>query len=439
MESNQRPDTFWRGFSVVLLIILLGVVSYMLYSQRQSRPTFYQSSPGVQSTLASYDLSSPPKGESIYWVADLAEKTMPFVVNIQTKIKPSESVSKDNAADSRNQELMEQMQQLLPFGEGFDMRQFRSDPEEERVAGEGSGFIIREDGYLVTNSHVVSSANIFTVRMHDGKEHEAELVGTDNYKDIAVLKIKGNGKFPVAVLGDSSNTRIGEPVVAIGSPLGLKASVTAGIISTNDRSLSDLGRRQDIRRPQKYLQTDAAINRGNSGGPLLNSRGEVIGVNQAIARWDSYSPNVNNENGMVPIEGIGFAIPINEVKATIEQIVKTGKVVYPGISAEITSVAEFRAENERRQIEVKLGVDKGVYVSRVTIGGPAHRAGIEANDVVLSINGIDVETPEQLIQEINKHKVGDRVKLRIARQGGDKLEDVGVVLGELDLSGISPG
>lgn len=437
MEANHRPDNFWRGLSVVLLLLLVGLVSFMFLERGKARPVFYQSSPTVKSTLASLDIASPPKGESIYWVADLAEKTMPFVVNIQTKVKPKSAQQKGGQQSQQPaQELMEQMQQILPFGDRFNMQPFNQPQiNEEMVAGEGSGFIISEDGYVVTNSHVVSRADVFVVRMHDGKEHEAELIGTDNYKDIAVLKIKGGGKFPVAVLGDSSNTRIGEPVVAIGSPLGLKASVTAGIISTNDRSLSDLGRPVDIRRPQKYLQTDAAINRGNSGGPLLNSFGEVIGVNQAIARWDSHSPNANNEGGMVPIEGIGFAIPINEVKATIEQIVKNGKVVYPGISAEIVSVADFK----KRYSNVDLKAEKGVYVSRVTVDGPAARAGIEANDVILSINGTDVETADQLIQQINTFKVGDRVKLRVARQGGEKLEDVAVVLGELDLSGINPG
>jgi serine protease Do len=308
--------------------------------------------------------------------------------------------------------------------------------DEERVAGEGSGFIISQDGYVVTNSHVVQGADAFLVRMYDGKEYDADLIGTDNFKDIAVLKIKGGGNFSVANLGDSSKTRVGEPVVAIGSPLGLKASVTSGIISTTERSLADIRNGQsDIRMPQKYLQTDAAINRGNSGGPLLNSHGQVIGINQAIARWDN-SPSVNNEFGMVPIEGIGFAIPIDEVKGTIDQIVKSGKVVYPGISAEITSVQNLIEDNKRRGIDLKLGVAKGVYVSSVTVGGPAARAGIEANDVILSINGTDVQTAEGLITEINKYKVGDRVKLRVARGGGDKLEDVGVVLGELDLSNI---
>jgi serine protease Do len=426
------------------MLLLIALVAFMFSQRGQSRPVFYESKgAGVLSTLANLDISSPPKGESIYWVADLAEQTMPFVVNIQTKIKASAKES-DTANNNSvgpqlapSDELMEQMRQLLPFGQNFDRRQFRGQ-QEDMVAGEGSGFIIREDGYVVTNSHVVNRANLFTIRMHDGKEYDAELVGTDNYKDIAVLKIKGGGKFPVALLGDSSSTRIGEPVIAIGSPLGLKASVTAGIISTNDRSLSDLGRPQDVRRPQKYLQTDAAINRGNSGGPLLNARGEVIGVNQAIARWDN-SPNVNNELGMVPIEGIGFAIPINEVKATIEQIVQNGKVVYPGISAEITTLKNFIEDNKRRGIDLGLSVKEGVYVSRVTLGGPAARAGIEANDVILGLNGVDVTSADQLILEINKYKVGDRITLRIARQGGEKLEDVAVVLGELDLSAISPG
>jgi S1-C subfamily serine protease len=426
MERTSRQDGFWKGFSIVLLIVLVAVVGLMYFQSTQPRYVYHDSkSSGATRQLAS--LTTPfGNGTDIYWVADLADRALPFVVNITTNLKPSDKKKEAAADDGQTQKMLEEMQQMLPFGQQFDFRQMQPPAPREGKVGEGSGFIIREDGYVVTNSHVIASGDSFIVRTNDGKEYEAELVGNDEFKDIGVLKIKGGGKFTAAVLGESTKTRIGEPVIAIGSPLGLKASVTAGIISTTERSLTDIGVSNEPRMPQKYLQTDAAINRGNSGGPLINSHGEVIGINQAIVRWDGNA--AWTEGGMVPIEGIGFAIPIDEVKATITQIVEHGKVVYPGISAGIVSVKYFLEENQN----VKLKVDKGVYVQAVTVDGPAAKAGIQVNDVIVSINGKPVETAEELITEIGKHKVGDRVRLRVARAGGDNQEDVSVVLGALD-------
>jgi serine protease Do len=441
MEQNRRPDAFWRAFSVVLLVVLLGLVAVMYFGGNKPKYVYHESKPGGKSSLAALSSGMQLDHSSIYWVADLADKALPFVVNIQTSAKMSAQDSQD---DPSNQEMMRQMQQMLPpgFGPNFQFKQLPqqqqrrkqaapADPNEEHPLGEGSGFIIREDGYVVTNAHVVDGADSFKIRTNGGKDYDAKLIGADNLKDIAILKIQSNDKFPVATLGDSATTRIGEPVVAIGSPLGLQASVTAGILSTNKRSLSDLGRANDVRMPQTYLQTDAAINRGNSGGPLLSAKGEVIGVNQAIARWDAN----DTEGGAVPVEGIGFAIPINDVKQTISQIVEKGKVVYPGISAEITSVEDFK----KMEPDAKLALDKGVYVRAVTVDGPAARAGIQAADVIVSIDGTALNSAEDLINEIDKHQVGDRVKLRIARGGSDKQEDVSVVLGELDLKNFSPG
>ena len=251
----------------------------------------------------------------MYWIADLAEKSLPFVVNISTEIDVSAKRKQASADGNKRlqQSLPPEFRQLLP--EPFNQQMDQQMPEDHPpVGGEGSGFVYRKDGYIVTNQHVVDGADKFTVRMNDGKEYSAKLIGADALKDIAVLKVDA-GNLPVAPLADSDKVRVGEPVIAIGSPLGYEATVTAGIVSTNHRKLSDLGQAQDPRSPQTYLQTDAAINRGNSGGPLLNAQGQVIGVNRAIARWDS------DGFTQIPIEGIGFAIPINDVKSSIEAIV----------------------------------------------------------------------------------------------------------------------
>jgi serine protease Do len=428
MDNKVRSDSFWKVFAVILLVALVSVVGIMFWQKANDRPVFYERTlVQPQANMANLPPVYEVDHSSIYWVADLAEQALPFVVNVET-VYEAENAEEEQ---ERTNEMMREMHEQLPefFNFDWDSEEFNFEQPMPR-GGEGSGFIVREDGYIVTNAHVVTGANKFLVHVDEGDVYEAELIGTDAFKDIAVLKIDTDDNLPVAVLGDSDETRIGEPVVAIGSPLGFEATVTAGIVSTIDRSMDDLGRPTDVRRPKGFIQTDAAINPGNSGGPLLNSRGEVIGVNQAIVRWQPGSGMFGQ--GAVPIEGIGFAIPINEVKETIEHIVKNGKVVYPGIQAQIMSVEDLLM----MEPNLELDVETGVFVRSVTIGGPADRGGIKAGDVILSIEGIEVSTAAELISEIQNFDVGERVTLRVARQGGETHEDVTVVLGELDLSGI---
>jgi S1-C subfamily serine protease len=429
MEQKQNSDGFWKVLAVLLFIALIGTVAVMAWQIRQPPVRYAPSISAAKSHLASYDPGYGGGGNNVYWIADLAEKSLPFVVNVQVTYAPA-AEDKDTQSNGNGQSQRQRVQpglppelrQLLPepFGEQFQFQMPQGQPE----GGEGSGFIYREDGYVVTNAHVIGDFDKFKVRMNDGKEYDAKLIGTDKKKDIAVLKIDKSG-LPVAPLGDSDAVRVGEPVIAIGSPLGYEATVTAGIISANHRSLKSLGQGDDPRTPQSYLQTDAAINRGNSGGPLLNARGEVIGVNRAIARMDY------DGFQRIPIEGIGFAIPVNDVKDAIDQIVKHGKVVYPGISAQITGVEDYLKANP----DLKLDVEKGVYVVSVTVGGPADRAGIKAGDVILTIDGTVVNSGRELIENIQQHRVGDRVTLRVARLGTKKQQDVTVVLGELDFHG----
>ena len=286
------------------------------------------------------------------------------------------------------------------------------------IQGVASGFIVSEKGHVATNAHVVQGMDEITITLSDGREFDAELIGTDNLKDIAVLKIDARD-LPVAPLGDSEAVRIGEPAVAIGSPFGLEATVTQGIISTTARDPRELAMEMDARRVKKLIQTDASINQGNSGGPLLNARGEVIGVNQAILPY---------------ARGIGFAIPINEVKDTIEQIIKEGKVSYPGIGVTVQDVTEENHE------ELRIDVTRGAYVVQVNVGSPADKAHIEAGDVILKLDDLEIDTTDELITEIDRHKVGDKVTLLIAREGSkDKLKKVVAVLGELDQSEFRPG
>lgn len=432
METEVKNDRFWKTLSIMLFVVLAGATAFFMWLNQQPRHVYYERSSTRASQPVSELVALSPGLEvdhdSIYWVADLAEQALPFVVNVETVINPPS----DNNSDESVQDFMQEWQNNMPeFFRDFNMEDRQMPENHPPLGGEGSGFIIREDGYVVTNAHVVEGADSFLVHMYDGTTLDAELIGTDTFKDIAVLKVDSKD-LTVAILGDSDTTRIGEPVVAIGSPLGYEATVTAGIVSAANRSLEDMGQQSDIRRPQGYIQTDAAINRGNSGGPLLNAEGEVIGVNQAIVRWEGNTMGFGF--GMpVPVEGIGFAIPINAVKDTIEQIVSNGKVVYPGISAQIVGLEDYLA----REPNLKLDVDKGVYVAVVTVGGPADRAGIEAGDVILTINDVEVTTAEELIVAIQEYSVGERVTLKVARQGTDKFENVTIVLGELDLSGVN--
>ena len=426
MKSTSQ-DGFWRIFSVVLMVavIALAVANYT------SRPKFdynyHESSRSqAQTELASINTSSALDHQSVYWIADLAQQSLPHVVSIKTAIN-SDKAAEENGNGAGD--MLENFKHLAP--QGFNLPEEFAIPEDHpsMPGGEGSGFILREDGYIVTNAHVVEDANEFTVYIDTESDGlPATLVGMDNYKDIAVLKVDATG-LPAAVLGNSSMSRVGEPVVAIGSPLGHAATVTAGILSSNTRKLEEVGRRYDIRKPQTYLQTDAAINRGNSGGPLFNAQGEVIGVNQAIARWDY------TDTGRIPIEGIGFAIPIDEVKETISQIMENGRAVYPGISANISSLSDYR----RVEPNIIFEVEEGVYISGIVKGGPADKAGLAAGDVVTAFNGESVDDANMLISMISEHEVGERVTLTVSRQGTSRMEDLIVVLGELDLGHVRAG
>lgn len=425
--ETQRSDRFWKFLAVLLLVVMAGMVSVIIWMAQKPASISGSNTP-ARSQLASL-APSFLSGDDKYWIADLADKSLPAVVNIKTEIPVK--TAKDSSSGQ-----MPEWHNLLPGPWGDELqKQFEQVPEHQQqqqqpMGGEGSGFVYRADGYIVTNAHVVEDGDKFTVHMNDGKDYDAKLIGTDSFKDVAVLKVDAKS-LPVLPLGDSDKTRIGEPVIAIGSPLGYQATVTAGIISTNNRLPQDLDKVDDVRQPQHYLQTDAAINRGNSGGPLINSSGSVIGINQAIARWDQVS-----FTEAIPIEGIGFAIPVNEVKRTIEDIIDHGKVIYPGISAKIISLSDYRKVHPE---VTGITAKEGVFVDSVTVDGPASKAGLEAGDVILALNGTKVTTAKDFITQVQTHQVHERITLRVARGGGDKQEDVSVVLEELDLSGMKPG
>jgi serine protease Do len=300
-----------------------------------------------------------------------------------------------------------------PFGNDPFFRYFFGPPESERevpVSALGSGVIISKDGYIITNNHVVENADTIAIKLYDGTEVEAELVGTDPQTDLAMVKIDPLPGMKYAEFGDSDECKIGEWVIAIGAPRGLDWTVTAGIISAKNRT--DIG----VLGPTGYedfIQTDASINPGNSGGPLINLRGKVIGVNSLIVSASQGS------------EGLGFAIPANLARNISDSLIKYGKVVRGYLGVQIQDVTPDMSKS------MKLDKDlKGVIVADVFEGSPADKGGLQQGDVVISFNGKPVETVAELRNLVAQTRPGQTVTLRIIRD--KKQMNVRVSIGDLE-------
>ena len=293
------------------------------------------------------------------------------------------------------------------FGEGdvfedFFKKFFPNDREREfRKKGLGSGFIVTKDGYIVTNNHVISKAEDIQVVLYDGSRYTAEIVGQDAKTDLAVLKIKPEKKLKPVVFGDSGKLRIGDWVMAIGNPFGLGYTVTVGIVSAKGRSLG-LGAYDD------FIQTDASLNPGNSGGPLFNLGGEVVGVNTAIAARG---------------QGIGFSIPASMAKGVISQLMEKGKVVRGWLGVIIQPITQEIAESIGHE-----GTD-GALISDISPGSPAEKAGLRRGDVVVEFDGNPIKEFTSLSKLVGMKAPGTSFKITILRDG--KREDLSVVLGEM--------
>jgi len=294
------------------------------------------------------------------------------------------------------------------FGDEFFERFFRhrvpTQPRKHRQIGQGSGFIIDEKGYILTNNHVVGNADEISVKLHDGQEFKAKLIGSDEKSDVAVIKIDENN-LPAMILGDSDKLEIGELVMAVGNPFGLTESLTLGIVSAKGRSTVGIADYED------FIQTDAAINPGNSGGPLINLKGEVVGINTAI-----FSKSGGNM-------GIGFAIPINMAKTIKEQLIKEGKVTRGQLGVMIGEVTKDLGDY------FKVDSSKGVVVNDVLKDSPAEKAGVERGDIILKIDGQDVKGVGHLRNTVAMVSPGTKVKLLIYRNGKEKT--IAVKIGEL--------
>jgi serine protease Do len=326
--------------------------------------------------------------------ADLAEKLMPSVVNISTT-----QTIKTNANP-----LPFQFPPGSPFEEMF---KDYNKPTERKASSLGSGFIINKNGTIITNNHVISNAEDIVVRVGD-KEYKAKVLGADPYSDLAVLKIDTNEKFTPVKFGNSDQARVGDWVVAIGNPFGLGGTVTSGIISARNRDIN-------LTRYDDFIQTDASINQGNSGGPLFNLDGDVIGINTAII--------APGQSGSI---GIGFAIPANAAANVITQLIKYGETKRGWLGVRIQQVTKEIAEVE------KLKNTKGALVASVGERSPAEKAGLKAGDIILKFDGKNIDTMRVLPKLVSNTEVGKTVKLEIWRN--KKLITKKLTLGRLESS-----
>jgi serine protease Do len=280
-------------------------------------------------------------------------------------------------------------------------------PEERERRSSGSGFLIRQDGYLITNEHVVADADFIQVKLADGRRFEGKLVGRDERVDLALVKIEATG-LPVAALGDSNRLRVGEFVLALGHPFGLEQTVSFGIVSRKGLPLQVATPGFD------FIQTDAAVNPGNSGGPLVNMAGEVVGINSMAAR-----------NGT-----IGFAIPVNIVKGLLPQLASKGKVEWGWLGV---GIAEIGDEDMPKY---QLKEPRGVLIRHVVSGQPADKGGVKAEDVILAVDGAQIDGPRDLQRIISTTPVGRTVKLNVMR--GGKETEVAVIIGPYQTSAPRP-
>ncbi len=326
--------------------------------------------------------------------ADLAEKLMPSVVNISTT----------QTVKTTTNQFPFQFPPGSPFGEMF--KDFER-PTERKASSLGSGFIIKENGIVITNNHVIANAEDILIRVGD-KEYNAEVIGADPYMDLAVLKMKTKDKFKPVSFGDSNKARVGDWVVAIGNPFGLGGTVTSGIISARNRQIG-------LTRYEDFIQTDASINQGNSGGPLFNLKGEVIGVNTAII--------APGQSGSI---GIGFAIPANAASNVIDQLIKFGETKRGWLGVRIQEVTKEIAEVE------KLKKPEGALVASVGQNSPAEKAGIKAGDIILEFDGKKINTMKKLPNVVASTEVGKSVELKIWRN--KRLIAKRLILGRLETS-----
>ena len=338
-------------------------------------------------------VTAPPAiaGEALHDYSDLAAKVTPAVVNVQVTLKADSEDDEMKMSGSSQSDMEEFMRQ---FAERFGQRGHVQKMPQPKAQAVGTGFIVDPSGIIVTNNHVAGKAEQITVTLSDGRKLPAKLLGADEKTDVAVLKVSSDKPLPYVEFGDSTKARVGQPVMAVGNPFGLGGTVTTGIISARGRDIQS-GPFDD------FIQTDAAINRGNSGGPLFNLDGKVIGINTAI-----FSPS----GGSV---GLGFAIPASLAEPVVAQLKEHGRVERGMLGVQIQPVTDEIAKG------LALGSASGALVAQVEPNSAALKAGIQSGDVIKSVDGKSIDTIKDLTRTVAAAQPGSTVKIALVRDGKD--------------------
>jgi len=413
-NSDKKQNSLFKKFGIGLVGGLLGGAlafggAYAIMGQNPSSSNSSTTTNSVKDnkgdtkvTNVSLDVNS-----DVTKAVDKVKDSVVSVINLQSPSQNSDASGFGSIFGGND-------------GSGSDDAE--SDGSDLQAASEGSGVIYKKDGktaYVVTNNHVVDQAKGLEVVLHDGTKVEGELVGTDSYTDLAVIKISSDKVDSIAEFGNSDNLKIGEPALAIGSPLGsaYANSVTQGIISSLNRNIQNENNGQAIN--INAIQTDAAINPGNSGGPLVNIEGQVIGIN---------SVKIVQSESQVSVEGMGFAIPSNDVVNIINQLEKDGKVTRPALGISMEELTNVSTQQRKEILKLPESVQMGVLVRTVQTATPADKAGIERYDVITKIDDKDIDSVTDLQSALYKKKVGDKMKVTFYRDGKEQSVDVDLTI-----------
>jgi serine protease Do len=385
-----------RFLMLVSAGMLLVMVGFGLAQMKDlSSPTAKAESP---SSVAEAKAAPQIPQASVPTFADIVEKAYPAVVAVNTV-----STQSDRQEFGNNEEFFNPFEFF--FGPNQQQQMPRGQGQQPFRQGGGSGLIVSSDGYILTNNHVIEGADKVTVTLNDDREFSAKIIGRDEETDIALIKIEASS-LPVLPLGDSESMRPGDWVMAIGNPLMYRNTVTAGVVSAKGRRLSNSAL-------DDFIQSDAAINFGNSGGPLINLKGEAVGINTAITRQDQMGRTV---------EGIGFAIPINLVKEEMDQLKSSGKVTrgYLGIKVGPVDADARDYYKSKHSVELK----GGAIVQSVDKGTPAMKAGIEKGDIITAIEGKEIKDSRELVHRVSSYAPKKTIRLDVYREGKKKTFDV---------------
>jgi serine protease Do len=403
-KMNMKLKNLLAVVAISATTAILSVAGYGKWMQHKYAGT--QETGKLPVNYAGFYGNNAPTNNVDFTAASTA--ATPAVVHIKTKTK---------ARQISNQQ---QQRQRNPFGDMFggDMfEEFFNGPRMQIIPEQqasGSGVIISQDGYIVTNNHVVDGADEINVTLTNKKSYKATVVGSDPSSDLAVIKIDGSS-FPYLVYGNSDDVKLGQWVLAIGYPLNLDVTVSAGIVSAKARSIN-INQRQSKTPVESFIQTDAAVNPGNSGGALINTNGELVGINSAIASPTGY------------YTGYAYAIPVNIVKKAIADMIKFGSVqrAFMGISYPIEGLTEKQQTDLDKEYGATWKTNEGVFVTSVVDGGAAAAAGIKETDVITKFNGVPVTSGPELQDQISRYKPGDKISITYKRSG--KENTVNVVL-----------